>query len=137
MSITRTISNGFEKFSMIAIKTTGSSAAFIFAFLLVVIWGISGPIFHYSTTWQLSINTGTSIITFLMVFVLQQSQNKDTLALQLKVNELIASDENVSNKLINSEDLTKEELEVMKKIYERMGKTVKKNSKENGAVAKK
>jgi low affinity Fe/Cu permease len=87
------------------------------AFVLIVLWALSGPIFHYSNTWQLVINTGTTIITFLMVFIIQQSQNKDTAAIQLKLNELIASNERASNRLIDIEDLTEEEILVLKKFY--------------------
>jgi low affinity Fe/Cu permease len=87
------------------------------AFTLVVIWAVTGPLFDFSDTWQLVINTGTTIITFLMVFIIQQSQNKDTLALQLKLNELIACQEVASNRLIDIEDLTEDELMVLKKFY--------------------
>jgi low affinity Fe/Cu permease len=98
-------------------RTTGRPATSIVALCVIVVWALSGPIFDYSDTWQLVINTGTSIITFLMVFVIQQSQNKDTIALQLKLNELIACQKNASNRLIDIEDLTEDELEVLKKYY--------------------
>lgn len=91
--------------------------AFILALLIIIIWALTGPIFHFSDTWQLVINTGTTIITFLMVFVIQHSQNKDTMALQLKLNELIAANQMASNRLIAIEDLTEEELETLKKFY--------------------
>jgi low affinity Fe/Cu permease len=91
-------------------------------------WGICGPIFHYSDTWQLVINTGTTIITFLMVFVIQQSQNKDTVALQIKLNELIASQEGASNRLIDVEDITADELETLKKFYVRLSRLAKKEA---------
>ena len=107
----------FEKFSAKVTKATGSSTAFILAFLVIIVWALTGPIFHYSDTWQLVINTGTTIITFLMVFVIQQSQNKDTVALQLKLNELIACNATASNRLIDVEDLTGDELETLKKFY--------------------
>jgi low affinity Fe/Cu permease len=82
-----------------------------------VIWAATGPIFDFSNSWQLVINTGTTIVTFLMVFVIQQSQNKDTLAIQLKLNELIASDSAANNRLVDIEDLSAEELAVLKKFY--------------------
>ncbi|MEO8471431.1 MAG: low affinity iron permease family protein [Chryseolinea sp.] len=107
----------FDKVAKVITKATGKPLTFITAFTVIVIWAISGPLFDYSDTWQLVINTGTTIITFLMVFVIQQSQNKDTLALQLKLNELIASQKNASNRLIDIEDLTEKELEVLKKFY--------------------
>ena len=84
--------------------------------LLIVLWAITGPIFKFSDTWQLVINTSTTIITFLMVFVIQQTQNKDTMALHLKLNELIASSELASNRLVDSEDFTEEELRLLEKI---------------------
>ena len=107
----------FEKAASAITRATGSSTAFLIAITIIVLWAITGPIFHYSDTWQLVINTGTTIITFLMVFIIQQSQNKDSLAIQLKLNELIACDERASNRLIDVEDLTQEELEVLKKFY--------------------
>jgi low affinity Fe/Cu permease len=107
----------FEKFSTKITKATGSPYAFITAFLIVIIWGVTGPLFDYSDTWQLVINTGTTIITFLMVFIIQQSQNKDTMAIQLKLNELIAATKGASNRLIDVEDLSEKELETLKKFY--------------------
>jgi low affinity Fe/Cu permease len=107
----------FDRFSTKVTKITGSPMAFILAFAVVIIWAVTGPVFHFSDTWQLVINTGTTIITFLMVFLIQQSQNKDTMALQLKLNELIATNCDASNRLINVEDITEEELETLKKFY--------------------
>ena len=107
----------FEEFSNKVTRATGSPVAFIAAVALVIIWAITGPIFKFSDTWQLVINTGTTIITFLMVFVIQHSQNKDTVALHLKLNELLASSKTASNRLIDSEDLTDEELDTIKKFY--------------------
>lgn len=109
--------NIFELFSKKVTKATGKPAAFLSAFLVIVIWAFTGPLFGFSDTWQLVINTGTTIITFLMVFVIQQSQNKDTLAIQLKLNELIASSEKASNRLVDIEDLTEEELDKLKRFY--------------------
>jgi low affinity Fe/Cu permease len=98
-------------------KATGSPFAFITALIIVILWGVTGPIFHYSDTWQLVINTGTTIVTFLMVFIIQQSQNKDTVAIHLKLNELIASHDRASNRLVDIEDLSEEELEKIKSFY--------------------
>jgi low affinity Fe/Cu permease len=98
-------------------KATGSPLAFITALTIVILWSITGPIFGFSDTWQLVINTGTTIVTFLMVFIIQQSQNKDTVALHMKLNELIACNERASNRLIDIEDLTEEELDKIKKFY--------------------
>ncbi|MEO6539102.1 MAG: low affinity iron permease family protein [Ferruginibacter sp.] len=107
----------FEKFSLSVTKFTGSTSAFSIALLIVLVWACTGPIFHYSETWQLVINTGTTIITFLMVFLIQKSQNKDSLAIQLKLNELVAAHEFASNRLVNVEDMTEEELKVIQKYY--------------------
>lgn len=107
----------FDKFATRVTKATGKPSTFIIAFAVIIIWGITGPIFKFSDTWQLVINTGTTIITFLMVFIIQQTQNKDTMALQLKLNELISANKSASNRLIDIEDLTEDELEVLKKFY--------------------
>ena len=109
--------SGFEKFSSAVTRATGSTAAFITASSLIVAWLVSGPVFHYSETWQLIINTGTTIITFLMVFLIQKSQNKDSMAIQLKLNELVAANQHASNRLVSVEDLSAEELEVLQKFY--------------------
>ena len=118
----------FEKFSAKVTKVTGKPIAFIMAFLVIIAWAVTGPIFHYSDTWQLVINTGTTIITFLMVFVIQQSQNKDTIAIQLKLNELIATSPVASNRLVDVEDITAEELETLKKFYIRLSALAKKEN---------
>jgi len=107
----------FDKLSGAVTRATGSSSAFLVALSVIVVWAITGPLFNFSNSWQLVINTGTTIVTFLMVFVIQQSQNKDTVAIQLKLNELIASSDKASNRLIDIEDLTEEELQVLKNFY--------------------
>src|SRR5688572_21968171 len=111
----------FDRISTAITRAAGRPGATIIAFSLIVVWALLGPIFNFSDTWQLVINTGTTIITFLMVFIIQQSQNKDTLALQLKLNELIACQELASNRLIDIEDLTEDELRVLKKFYVKLG----------------
>ena len=110
--------NFFERFANSATKFTGSSAAFIIATLIVIIWAVTGPVFNYSETWQLVINTGTTIITFLMVFLIQKAQNKDSKAIQIKLNELIASNEKASNRIVDIEDLTEKELDQLHRYYE-------------------
>ena len=107
----------YNSFSSKITRAAGRPAALLIAFLIILIWGLTGPIFGYSDTWQLVINTGTTIITFLMVFIIQQSQNKDTTAIQLKLNELIACNDKASNRLVDIEDLTEEELLALKKFY--------------------
>lgn len=122
------ISLFFEKFAAKATKATGKPLAFILSFLIIVVWIVSGPIFNYSDTWQLVINTGTTIITFLMVFLIQHSQNKDTTAIQLKLNELIAASSKASNRLVDVEDLTEAELETLKKFYIKLAELAKKET---------
>lgn len=107
----------FDKISKVVTRATGRPAAFLTAFAVVLVWAITGPLFGFSDTWQLVINTGTTIVTFLMVFIIQQSQNKDTMAIQLKLNELIASQKNASNRVIDIEDLSEKELETLKRFY--------------------
>ncbi len=113
-------SKKFEKISGKITHVSGSPAAVLVAAGVVVVWGLLGPVFNYSDTWQLVINTSTTIITFVMVFVIQHSQNKDTTAMQLKLNELIAANEKASNRLINIEDLTDEELQLIKSFYKKL-----------------
>lgn len=107
----------FESFATKVTKATGSTPAFCGAFLIVIVWAICGPLFDYSETWQLIINTGTTIITFLMVFLIQKAQNKDSMAIQLKLNELVASHELASNRLVDIEDITEEEMKIIQKYY--------------------
>lgn len=117
----------FDTFATHISKATGSTMAFFCAVSVVVIWAACGPLFDYSGTWQLVINTGTTIITFLMVFIIQKAQNKDSLAIQLKLNELVASHEFASNRLVDIEDMTEEEMEVIKKYYIHLSKLTKKD----------
>jgi low affinity Fe/Cu permease len=98
-------------------EKTGSTPAFLIALGVVIVWACLGPVFKFSDTWQLVINTGTTIITFLMVFLIQRAQNKDALAVQLKLNELVAAIEGASNRLISVEDLSDEDLEVLHVHY--------------------
>lgn len=114
--------SAFESFANKVTKATGSTPAFIAALAMVILWAITGPLFHYSETWQLVINTGTTIITFLMVFLIQKAQNKDSLAIQLKLNELVAAHEFASNRLVNVENMTEEELKVIQKYYSQLSK---------------
>ena len=112
-----------ELFARVAGKTSqaaGSVWAFSLALLVVLTWAATGPLFGFSETWQLVINTGTTIVTFLMVFVIQHAQNKDMRAVQLKLNELIAAVEGASNRLIDVEDLTEAELKILHVHYQRL-----------------
>ncbi len=114
-----------ERFATSVTKAAGSTGAFIIACSLVIIWAATGPVFHYSETWQLVINTGTTIITFLMVFLIQKAQNKDSLAIQLKLNELVAAHKFASNRLVNVENMTEDELKVIQKYYSKLSEFAK------------
>jgi low affinity Fe/Cu permease len=110
----------FENAARWAARWTGSSWAFALAVLTILLWLVTGPLFGFSDTWQLVINTGTTIITFLMVFLIQRSQNIDAHAIQLKLNELIAAVQGASNRLINIEDMSEEELEALHKHFQHL-----------------
>lgn len=125
---TKSKKNAFEKLSTSVTRATGSTPAFIIASSIIITWLFTGPFFHYSDTWQLVINTGTTIITFLMVFLIQRGQNKESLAMQLKLNELIASSKLASNRLIDVEDLTEEELITLEKFYAELVRMSKRQS---------
>lgn len=118
--------SALERFSRAATEATGSSAAFGLAVLVIVVWGATGVLFHFSDTWQLVINTGTTIVTFLMVFLIQRSQNKDSRAVHLKLNELVAAMEGASNRLIDVEGLTEAELDVLHRHYRQLAALTKK-----------
>jgi low affinity Fe/Cu permease len=109
-----------EQVSQWATHWTGSSWAFTLAVLVIVAWLITGPLFNFSNTWQLVINTGTTIVTFLMVFLIQRAQNKDALAIQLKLNEIVASLRDASNRLIDVEGLSERELETLHRHYHQL-----------------
>jgi low affinity Fe/Cu permease len=118
----------FENFALRVTKATGSTPAFLSAFSIIAIWALTGPFFDYSETWQLVINTGTTIITFLMVFLIQKSQNKDALAIQLKLNELVASHKFASNRLVDVENLSEAEMKILQKYYVALSELTKKES---------
>src|SRR5881392_2968411 len=124
----KTLRYFFDKMATKITKASGRPAAFIVACVIVIVWLVTGPIFNFSDTWQLVINTGTTIITFLMVFIIQQTQNKDTIALQIKLNELIASSDLASNRLVDVEDLTTDDLEMLKKFYIKLASLAKKEN---------
>jgi len=107
---------------------TGSSQAFACAVGVIIGWALLGPIFHFSDTWQLVINTGTTIVTFLMVFLIQRSQNKDSLAIHLKLNEIVAVLQGASNRLINVEDLTEQEVQTLHRHYQALVALAKRDS---------
>ena len=121
------LSQLLERFSRTATEATGTSTAFILALLVIIVWIATGPLFNFSDTWQLVINTGTTVVTFLMVFLIQRSQNKDALAIHLKLNEIVAALEGASNRLIDVEDLTEDEIKTLHKYYQRLVAMAKKD----------
>ncbi len=107
----------FERFAHQVAMLSGHPLAFCLALGIVIVWGATGPLFHFSDTWQLVINTGTTIVTFLMVFLIQQSQNRDTKALQVKLAELIIAVKGAHNNIATAEDLSERDLEALHKAY--------------------
>ena len=118
-----------ERFSLRATKATGTSGAFVIAVVVLIVWGISGPLFNFSDTWQLVINTGTTIVTFPIVFLIQRTQNEDALAIHLKLNEIVAAVEGASNRLIDVEDLTEQEIALLHKHYHKLVAMAKDDAK--------
>jgi low affinity Fe/Cu permease len=114
------VSESLERFSYQATRATGTSIAFVVAVTVILVWAVTGPLFHFSDTWQLVINTGTTIVTFLMVFLIQRAQNKDALAIHLKLNEIVAAMEGASNRLIDVEDLSEPEIDALRAYYKRL-----------------
>ncbi|MCM3870594.1 MAG: low affinity iron permease family protein [Pyrinomonadaceae bacterium] len=121
------LSEILERFSQKATQATGTSGAFLLAATVIVVWIITGPLFKFSDTWQLVINTGTTIVTFLMVFLIQRSQNKDALAIHLKLNEIVAALQGASNRLIDVESLTEDEIQTLHKHYQELVRMAKKD----------
>ncbi len=119
----------FERIAERLTAWTGSSIAFLLAVSTIAIWIVSGPLFGYSDTWQLVINTGTTIVTFLMVFLIQRAQNKDSRAIQLKLNEIVAALEGASNRLINAENFSEQEIDVLHGHYCELAKLAQKDAK--------
>jgi len=109
-----------ERLAMAVTRFTGRGAAFVIALAVVVLWIATGPLFRYSNTWQLVINTGTTVVTFLMVFLIQRTQNKEALAMQLKLNEIVAALEGASNRLVSVENLSEKELMTLHAHYARL-----------------
>ena len=123
------VSQLLERFSWRATQATGTSTAFVLALTVIVVWGATGPLFKFSDTWQLVINTGTTIVTFLMVFLIQRAQNKDALAIHLKLNEIVAALEGASNRLIDVEDLTEDDIKTLHTYFQNLSQMAKKDSK--------
>src|SRR6267142_4944602 len=119
----------FQCFARATARVTGSPLAFGLALAIILAWGVTGPLFHFSDTWQLVINTGTTIVTFLMVFLIQRAQNKDAQAIHIKLNEIVAALEGASNRLIDVEDLTEEEIGTLHKHYQKLVQMAKQDIK--------
>ena len=111
-----------ERFSTLATEWAGSSLAFGVALSIIVVWVVTGPLFGFSDTWQLVINTGTTVVTFLMVFLIQRAQNKESRVVQLKLSEIVAALQGASNRLIDVEGLSEQELEVLHRHYQALAK---------------
>jgi low affinity Fe/Cu permease len=109
-----------ERMSRAATEWTGTSLAFALAVGIIIVWGVTGPIFGFTDTWQLVINTGTTIVTFLMVFLIQRAQNKDSAAIHLKLNELVAALSGASNRLISAEELTEDEVQILRVHFHKL-----------------
>jgi low affinity Fe/Cu permease len=116
------VSDCFRIFARRSSKVLGSAWAFASAILIIVVWGLTGPTFHYSDTWQLIINTGTTIVTFLMVFLIQNTQNRDAKAAHLKLDEVIRAVKGARNELVDLEKLSDEDLTSLEKQFERVRK---------------
>jgi low affinity Fe/Cu permease len=112
----------FESFSTAITRFTGTTTAFGLAMGAVLVWALLGPVFRFSDTWQLVINTSTTIVTFLMVFLIQRTQNKDSLAIHLKLNELVSAMQGASNRLIDVEALSEKELDTLHRYYAELSK---------------
>jgi low affinity Fe/Cu permease len=124
----RAFSQVLERFSHQVTQWAGSSLAFAIALAVILVWAVTGPIFGFSDTWQLVINTGTTVVTFLMVFLIQRTQNKESRAVHVKLNEIVAALEGASNRLIDVEDLTEDEIETLHEHYRRLVAMAKKDS---------
>ena len=124
-----------ERLAHGATRCVGNSWSFLIALILTVAWLVSGPLFHFSDTWQLVMNTFTSIVTFLMVFLLQRSQNKDSLAMQIKLNEILGSIRGASNRLINVEDLPEEQVRALHERYQKLCERIQSNGNITGALS--
>ncbi|HVX31331.1 MAG TPA: low affinity iron permease family protein [Nitrolancea sp.] len=121
----------FARFAAAASRLTGTYWAFLIAAAVIVVWALCGPVFGYSDTWQLVINTGTTIVTFLMVFLIQNSQNRESRATQLKLDELIRSIQNASDRFIDIEGADEEDLERLQEIFRRRAEKIRNNGTEN------
>jgi len=119
------IGESFARFAKATAKQSGQPVTFALAVLVIVAWAVTGPLFHFSDTWQLVINTGTTIVTFLMVFLIQNTQNRDSVAMQIKLDELLRALKGAHTALADLEDLTEEELDQFKARYVKLAEEAK------------
>ena len=129
-----TLSDRFDKLAQWTAAHAGHASTFCLALATIFVWGVSGPVFGWSDTWQLIINTGTTIITFLMVFLIQNTQNRDTAALQLKLDELIRANEGARNRLLQLEDLTEDEMTHIRRTFLELARQSPKLTEEAGGT---
>jgi len=127
------LENFFENLAISLTKFSGSTMAFLLAVSSIILWIVTGPIFNYGDGWQLVINTGTTIITFLMVFLIQRAQNKDSLAIHIKLDELIASINGASNRMIDIENISEQDLAVFQKQYQKLSLLFEKKKSRKGS----
>lgn len=127
--------SAFGRFAATSSQYLGSRWAFMIAIAIITVWGLSGPIFHYSDTWQLIINTGTTIVTFLMVFLIQNTQNRDAKAIHLKLNELIHAVDKAKNQMIDVERLSEGEIDALSKKYETIRIKAQNRKRQNSTIA--
>jgi low affinity Fe/Cu permease len=123
------LADQFTRFSKWTARTTGHPGAFALALAVILAWVITGPLFHFSDTWQLIINTATTVVTFLMVFLIQSTQNRDSIAVQLKLDELVRATRGAHNSTLALEELTEEELETLKAEYLRLAERARSHIK--------
>jgi low affinity Fe/Cu permease len=116
------LTEGFDRLAHWTARHAGRASTFALALAIIVVWAVTGPVFHWSDSWQLIINTGTTIVTFLMVFLIQNTQNRDTSALQLKLDELIRVNEKARNRLLRLEELSEEEMEHIRRTFTQLAK---------------
>src|SRR5881394_1294184 len=128
------VSDAFRVFARRSSAVLGSAWVFALAILVIVVWGVTGPTFHYSDTWQLIINTGTTIVTFLMVFLIQNTQNRDAKAVHLKLDEIIRALKGARNELVDLEKLSDEDLAALEKQFERVREKAERDGNNPGRV---
>jgi len=128
-----TIGDSFARFAKATARQSGHPVTFVLAVLVILVWAVTGPVFHFSDTWQLVINTGTTIVTFLMVFLIQNTQNRDSVAMQIKLDELLRAVKGAHTALADLEDLTEEELEQFKAHYVKLAEQAKTALERQGA----